>query len=60
MLFQTRGTKDYLWVVLFHCVTVDASVRHVRGGCVLLYDPQLVSMSIVILSDDLISLENYY
>lgn len=51
--------RDYLWVVLFLHV-FDATIRQVRDGAILFYYLELVNISIVILSDDLMSLENYY
>lgn len=56
MLCRTKGIQ--LWVILFLHV-VDATIRQVRDGGVLLYFLEIVNNSIVILSDDVMSLENY-
>lgn len=47
----------HLWEVLLLHV-IDATIRQVRDLVVLVYYPKVVNISIVILSDDLISLEN--
>ena len=57
VLCWTKGI--HLWIVLF-LHAVDATIRQVRGGGILLYCLELVNISIVILSDDLVSLENCY
>lgn len=56
MLCRTKAIQ--LWVILFLHV-VDATIGEVRDGGVLLYFLEIVNISIVILSDDVMSLENY-
>lgn len=56
MLCRTKGIQ--LRVILFLHV-VDATIRQVRDEVVLLCFLEIVNNSIVILSDDVMSLENY-